>query len=108
LEVACEREAREGEATLSKKLLEAFATAPECANVQLLISNETDPASDQSEKRLRSDHWRLRVDFRPRLLQQPFSLDREGGKSYIGGDDVEHNADFICEAATHNGVTAIW
>jgi hypothetical protein len=27
---------------------------------------------------------------------------------FIGGDDAEHNAAHICEAAKHNGVTDYW
>ncbi len=108
LKASCEREAMEGEDALSRRLPEGFATAPECKNVQFLVIQQIDLASGELEKRFGSDYWRLRVDFHPRLAYQPFSLGRGEKRADIGGDDVEHNAAFICEAAKHNGVIAIW
>jgi hypothetical protein len=54
------------------------------------------------------EYWRLRVDFHPRLPRQPFYLGSGTDKPAIEGVDVEHDAAYICEAAKHNGVTALW
>jgi hypothetical protein len=55
-----------------------------------------------------SGYWRLRVDFRPGLTSQPFTLGAAKSIPRIAGDDVEHSAAYICNAAKANGVTAIW
>lgn len=102
---ACERQAREAELDFSKRLSTAFRTSPECATVQFLVSPENKNSKDLED---RLAYWRLQVDFRPGLTQQPFSLGLGRDKPLIGGDDAEHEADFICEAAKNNGVVAIW
>ena len=109
---ACERKAREDEVALSKKLSEIFRATPECRTVQFIVSQTNGKDSAELEQRLArnagGEYWRLRVDFHPRLPRQPFYLGTGTDKPTIGGDDVEHNAAFICEAAKHNGVTAYW
>jgi hypothetical protein len=50
------------------------------------------------------EYWRLRVDFHPRVPYLGSGTD----KPAIGGDDVEHDAAYICEAAKHNGVMDLW
>ncbi len=99
-QASCEREARDGEQTFAKGLSAAFQTSPKCRTVQFLM-----PAAGVQSG---SDYWRLRVDFHPRLTTQPFELGLGTERPRIGGDDVEHNAAYICEAVKNNGVTAIW
>ena len=109
---ACEREAREDEVALSKKLPEVFRATPECRTVQFIVSQTNGKDSAELEQRLArnagGEYWRLRVDFHPRLPRQPFYLGSGTDKPDIEGVDVEHDAAYICEAAKHNGVTAYW
>jgi hypothetical protein len=96
----------------SKTLSTTFHTSPDCATVQFLISREESSFSDGLAARLAnvigSGYWRLRVDFRPGLTSQPFTLGLAKSVPRIAGDDVEHSAAFICNATKANGVTAIW
>jgi hypothetical protein len=109
---SCEQRARETEMAFSKTLSTTFRTSPECATVQFLISKEEGSLSDGLAAKLAnvmgSGYWRLRVDFRPGLTSQPFTLGLAKSVPRIAGDDVEHSAAFICNAAKANGVTAIW
>ena len=112
LRASCEREARETEMDFSKRLSTAFHASPQCATVQFLVSSGSDKGSKELEDKLTrnagSEYWRLRVDFHPRLPKQPCSLGPGNNDALVGCDDAEHDAAFICEAAKHNGVTAIW
>jgi hypothetical protein len=105
----CEREARESELDFSKRLPAAFLAANECKTVQFVIdSNGNRELEDNLTGNVSSKYWRLRVDFHPRLQKQPFSLGSGMDRATVGGDDAEHDADFICKAAKHNGVIAVW
>jgi hypothetical protein len=99
--ISCERDARDEERNFFKSLSAAFQNAPECRTVRFTTST-----SDAAHAA--SGYWRLRVDFRPRLERQPFTLGRGTGHPTIGGDDAEHDVAYICNAVKNNGVTAIW
>ena len=109
---SCEQESRETEAKFSKSLPAAFKAAPECATVQFLVLSESEPNAREIEDSLTKDtsgkYWRLRVDFHPRLSRQPFSLGQGKDNGLVGGEDAEHNAAFICDAAKNNWVSDIW
>lgn len=100
-QASCEREAQDGERGFAESLSVAFHASPKCRTVQFLKLAAGVPI-------VRSDYWRLRVDFHPRLTTQPFELGLGTERPRIGGDDVEHNVAYICEAVKNNGVTAIW
>jgi hypothetical protein len=101
LRVSCENEARAAERDFAKKLAAAFSTTPECQTVAFMILTP-DAANSHA------GYWRLKVDFRPRLERQPFDLGLGADRARIGGDDAEHQADYICRAVKNNGVTAYW
>jgi len=108
----CKRQAREAEIDFSKRLSRAFHEAPECKTVQFIIlagdQKNSNELEDRLDKNAGSEYWRLRVDFGPGLTKQLFTLGLGKGKASVGGDDAEHSAAFICEAAKNNGITAIW
>jgi hypothetical protein len=101
LRVSCEREARVAEQDFSKKLPAAFRSTPECRTVGFMPLT---PDAVHSH----SDYWRLRVDFHPRQERQTFDLGPGTDRPMIGGDDVDHQADYICKAVKNNGVTEVW
>ena len=100
-QVSCQREAVDQERNLAQNLSAAFQRSPKCSTVQFLIARADAPGIDPA-------YWRLRVDFHPRLATQTYELGPGTDRPRIGGDDVEHNAAYICEAVKNNGVTAIW
>jgi hypothetical protein len=104
---SCEREAKDSELDFSKKLPAAFRAANECRTVQFIIDSNNKELEDRLTRNA-SEYWRLRVDFHPRFEKQPFTLGSGTGTPRIWGVDAEHDADFICKAAKHNGVTAVW
>jgi hypothetical protein len=112
LRESCDRQAIETEGAFSKSLSAAFRASPECANVQFLIASGNDKNFEELWHRLATDknsqYWRLRVDFRPGLIHQPFLLALGQNTPRIEGDDAEHEAAYICKTAKNNGVTAIW
>lgn len=109
MRAACEREARESELDFSGRLPTAFLVANECKTVQFIVdSNNDKELEDNLTRNVDSKYWRLRVDFHPRLERQPFDLGLGMNRPSVGGDDVEHDADFICKAVKNNGVIAVW
>jgi hypothetical protein len=109
MRASCEREARESESDFSKRLPAAFRVANECKTVQFIVSSDdSKELEDSLTKNVGSRYWILRVDFHPRLENQPYTLGSGRDTPLVGGDDAEHNADFICRAAKHNGVIATW
>jgi hypothetical protein len=118
LRTSCEQQKTQTEAELSNKLAKAFSSAPDCANVEFLVSSDDGKRSEGLEDSLAQNawkfgdgyrYWRLRVDIHPGSTSQPFTLG-PGNKHalVVGGDDVEHSVSYICEAAKHNGITAYW
>jgi hypothetical protein len=108
IKTSCEHEAKESELDFSKRLPAAFRFADECKTVQFVIDSNDNKQLKDSLTRNASNYWRLRVDFHPRFERQPFTLGSGMNKPLIEGVDTEHDADFICKAAKHNGVLDIW
>jgi hypothetical protein len=99
----CKQRARDMEVAFSKTLATTFRASPECATVQFLVSNEESSLPEGLAARfanvMGSGYWGLRVDFRPGLTSQPFTLGLAKSVPRIAGDDVEHSAAYICKAA---------
>jgi hypothetical protein len=109
MKASCEYEAKWAELDFSRRLPAAFLAANECKTVQFIVASDHNrELEDSLTKNVGSMYWKLRVDFHPRLERQPFTLGSGRENPQIRGDDAEHNADFICQAAKHNGVIAIW
>jgi hypothetical protein len=107
---SCAREARDSELAFARKRSTAFLATPECATVRLIVpASSQDKARGDGNNAAKDDaYWTLRVDFRPRVTSQPFTLGHDDDHTRIGGDDAEHSSAFICKAVKNNGVTAIW
>ena len=117
LRASCDKEALEGAAKLPETLSAEFRATPECSTVQLFVMAGEDKSSQELQKSLNENdwklgqgyrYWRLRVDYHPELPKQPFSIGHGNGKGSGGGDDVENDAAFICELVKHNGVEFWW
>jgi hypothetical protein len=112
LRTACAQQAREAELDFPGKLSKAFRSAPECMTVAFVVLSDDHNGSKDLESKLSknpgSTYWRLRVDFRPGLPRQPFTLGPGTGSARNGGDDAEHEVSYICEAAKNNGVSDYW
>ena len=114
---ACREEALSDEVSFSKTLLSAFETAPTCKDIEFVVDTGAVISSQDADAHLlslrKAPHWRLRVDFHPRLMAQPFSLDLVGGglKDYsrIGGESSATDmASFACKMSKSNGVVDYW
>jgi hypothetical protein len=112
LRASCDRQALQAESELKDKLSRAFRVAPECANVDFVIASQDEAEfkklEDESATSAGPLYWRLRVDMHPGLTAQPFNLGPGLRRPLVGGDDAEHSASYICEAAKKNGITYNW
>jgi len=115
---ACQTEAIEDEVSFSKALSSAFQISPECKGTEFIVDSAvgSDPQGIKDHRLLvrKATYWRLRVDYRPRLIAQPFSLDLTGGSkdfSRLGGGGESLAKDmmtFACEMSKGNGVLNYW
>jgi hypothetical protein len=111
LRKACAQQATVAEQDFTNRLPRAFSEEPACANVSFVVYSTETANTAELENKLKmqvSVYWRLRVDFRPGLPRQPFTLGAGEETPLIEGDDTEHNASLICTAAKHNGVIDYW
>src|SRR5260370_25921030 len=80
---ACQAEALADEVSFSKALLSTFQISPKCKGTEFIVDSAvgSDPQDIKDHFLLvrKAPHWRLRVDYHPRLIAQPFSLDLTGG-----------------------------
>src|SRR5260370_12521471 len=87
---ACQAEAIADEVSFSKALLSAFQISPKCKGTEFIVDSAV--GSDPQDMVRKTPHWRLRVDYHPRLIAQPFSLDLTGGGikdfSRLGGEST--------------------
>ena len=109
---SCAREAVEAEASYLRRMQSVFQATPECSTVHFVVLSGNGADARAWAKKLegtwRNDSLWLRVNFSPRLQNQPFDLGQGTGRGLIGGYDVGANAAYICEAVKHNGVTWYW
>jgi hypothetical protein len=96
----------------------AFQISPECKGTEFIVDSTV--SSDPQDIRnhflqvRKAPHWRLRVDYGPRLIAQPFSLDLTGGSkdfSRLGGGGESTAKDmmtFACEMSKGTGVLNYW
>jgi hypothetical protein len=98
---ACQKEAREDEASFQNALSTAFKAAPECKDVEFIVDSGADPAK-------KPHYWRLRVDYRPRLNDQVFSLRAGTNAPLIGNGNANDIIKFVCKTSKNNGVVMIW
>jgi hypothetical protein len=112
LRTACAQQAKEAELDFPSRLSKAFRAAPECATVAFVVLSEHQDGSKGLESKLLKNpgsmYWRLRVDFRPGLPRQAFTLGPGEGSVRNEGDDAEHEVSYVCEAAKNNGVLDVW
>ena len=112
LRTSCAQQAREEELDFPSKLSKAFRATPECVTVEFVVSSDDHNGSKDLESKLSKNPgltcWRLRVDFRPGLPRQPFTLGPGTGSARNEGDDAEHEVSYICETAKNNGVLSYW
>ena len=99
---ACQKEAREDEASFQNALSTAFKAAPECQGVEFIVDSGADPAK-------KPRYWRLRVDYRPRLKDQVYTPGAGTRKPRIEGNgNADQIMKFVCKASKNNGVVMIW
>jgi hypothetical protein len=109
MKASCEHEAKWGGTRFFEETACRIPRRKRVQKVQFIVASDHNrELEDSLTKNIGSIYWKLRVDFHPRLERQPFTLGSGRENPQIGGDDTEHNADFICQAAKHNGVIAIW
>jgi hypothetical protein len=112
LRTSCAQKARSDEGAFAERLAAAFRSSPDCATVQFDLVRGPDERSRDIQRKLEinshNEYWRLRVDFRPGLSNQPYQLGPGVERARIGGDDAEHTAPFMCKAAKNNGVISVW
>jgi hypothetical protein len=111
----CRKEAIADVVSFTSDLASAFQSSPECKDIRFVVDSADTPPSQQANlSRLReAPHWRLRVDYHPRLTAQSFRLDLVGGGfkdwSKIGGESTATRmAGFSCEMSKKNGVVDYW
>jgi len=113
----CRKESISDVVGFSFDLSSAFQSSPECKGIQFVVdTGDASPTQQLSSElaRLReAPHWRLRVDYHPRLTVQSFRLDLVGGGfkdwSKIGGESTAMRmASFACEMSKRNGVVDYW
>lgn len=112
---ACRREAQSDEITFSQNLAATFQTSQECKDIRFAMdeSNSSQEKDGHLLDMLRAPHWRLRVNYHPRLSAQSFTLDlvhvrfRDSSKWGGEGEAVEI-ANFVCEMSRKNGVVDYW
>ena len=110
---ACQKEAREDEASFQNELSTAFKAAPECKGVEFIVDSGSDQLAKAKDGSFISakkhGYWRLRVDFRPRLNDQVFTLGVGTSTPHITGNgDADHIMKFVCETSKKNGVVMTW
>jgi hypothetical protein len=114
---ACQTEAIADEVSFSKALLSAFQISPKCKGTEFIVDSAvgSDPQDIKDHFLLvrKAPHWRLRVDYHPRLIAQPFSLDLTGGGSkdfsrLDGESTAKDMMTFACEMSKSNGVVDYW
>ena len=97
---------------LAEELTIEFRRSPECNTVQFDAMRGGDESSRSLERKLESNpnsvYWRLRVDLRPGLPQQPYELGPGVERARVEGDDAEHTVPFMCNAVKNNGVVSAW
>jgi hypothetical protein len=112
----CQTEAIADVVSFSKALSSAFQISPECKGVEFIVDSAvgSDPQGLKDHLLLvrKATYWRLRVDYRPRLIAQPFSLDLIGGggkPSRSGGESsAKDMMTFACKMSKSNGVVDYW
>jgi hypothetical protein len=113
----CRKEAIADVASFTSDLSRAFQSSPECKDIRFAVDSADASPSQKANadlSRLReAAHWRLRVDYHPRLTAQSFRLDLVGGgfrdRSKIGGESTATRiAGFACEMSRKNGVVDYW
>jgi hypothetical protein len=113
----CRKEAIADVMSFTSDLSSAFQSSPVCKDIRFVVDTADTSPSQQADadlSRLReAPHWRLRVDYHPRLTAQSFRLDLVGGGfrdwSKIGGESTATRmAGFACEMSRSNGVVDYW
>ena len=114
---ACREEALSDEVGFSKTLVSAFDTTPACRGIQFVVDTGVSGSSQDKAGHVlnlrKGPHWRLRVDYHPRLSAHSFKLDLVsiGSKDYsrVGGEGTTITiASFACEMSKKNGVVDYW
>lgn len=113
----CRKEAVADVVSFTSNLSSAFQSSPECKDTQfVVVPADTSPSlqanADLSRLRV-APHWRLHVDYHPRLTAQSFRLDLVGGgfidRSNIAGESTATRmAGFACEISRSNGDLRHW
>ncbi len=109
---ACQKEAREDEAGFLRTLQAAFEAAPECKDVEFIVNSGVDQPPKTKDGHLtpatKSGYWTLRVDYRPKLTVQVFSLRAGTNAPLIGNGNANDIIKFVCKVSKNNGVVMIW
>jgi hypothetical protein len=113
----CRKEAIADVVSFTSDLSSAFRSSPECKDIRFVVDTADASPSQQANADLSrlggAAHWRLRVDYHPRLTAQSFRLDLVAGGfkdwSKIGGESTATRmADFACGMSRSNGVVDYW
>jgi hypothetical protein len=106
---SCQKEAREDGANFANTLSIAFKAAPECQGVEFIVdSGLPKPKMALSLHRSDTTYWTLRVDYRPKLTVQVFSLRAGTNAPLVGNGNANDIIKFVCKASKNNGVVMIW
>ena len=109
---ACQKEAREDEAGFLRTLRTAFEAAPECKDVEFIVNSGVDQPPKTKDGHLtpatKGGYWTLRVDYRPKLTVQVFSLRAGTNAPLIGNGSANDIIKFVCKVSKNNGVVMIW